>query len=147
MKHASLLRQRRFVHGLAQSALASLAEDPWVGDSATADHDAVDTCFVESRNGLVGSSDIAAAHDRYRDCALDLADHVPVGEPAVALNPGAPVNCNHCAPRVFDYLCDLDRIDRALVPTDSDLHCDRDRDGPADAAKDLLKLRQVAKQR
>src|SRR5262249_40393254 len=77
----------------------------------------------------------------------NLANHVPVGKSAVTLDASAAVNGHHRSAGVFDYLCDLDRIDRAFVPPDSDLHRDRDRDRLADTAQYFLELRQIAKQR
>src|SRR5215831_15269299 len=146
MQYPSFLRKRRVVDGLTQRAFTSLAEYPGVGDGAAADHNAVNTGLAESGDGLVSRSNVAAANDRYRDRALDLADYVPVGIAAVALDAGAAVNGDHRSAGALDYLCDLDGIDGAFVPAGTNLHGDGDRDCPRDSAEDLLELGQVAKQ-
>src|SRR6516225_1262740 len=147
MEDSSFFGKRRVVDRLALSQFSRLAEDPGIGDGTAPDHNAIDAGFTESRDGLVRSSDVAAADDWDGDGALNLSDYIPVGEAAVALDPGAAVDGDHRAARALDYPGDLDRIDRAFVPADSDLHRYRDRDGLANPAQDSLELRQVPKQR
>src|SRR5215471_18427880 len=111
MQYSSFLGKRRVVYGLTQSAFTCLAEYPGVGDGAAADHDAVNAGLAESGDGLVSRGNVAAANDRYRDGLLDLADYVPVGVPAVALDARAAVNGHHRSSGALDYLCDLNRVD------------------------------------
>ena len=57
------------------------------------------------------------------------------------------MNRDHVSAAVFDQAGHFDCVDRGIIPPGSNLHRERDRHGLANAAQNLLELRQIAKQR
>src|SRR5262245_56156553 len=126
--------------------LPGLAEDVWVGDRAAPDVDGVAADLVEPPHRVLGFEDVAAARNRDRDMAFDLAHQIPIGPALVALDARAPVERDHRAAAILNQLRDLDAVDRFVVPARADLHRHRDGDRAFDLGQDFFELRQVAQQ-
>jgi len=91
--------------------LPRLSEDVWVGDRAAPDVDGVAARLVESPHRVFRLEDVAAARNRDRDMAFDLAHQVPIGPTLVSLHARSAVQRDHRAAAVLDQLRDLDAVD------------------------------------
>ncbi len=138
-----LLVERR--HGKRTSLLERirLAKDERIRDRATADHHAVDSRLLEPRERARRRDDVARTDHRDADVSFHLRNAVPVGPALVALLLRATVDRDHLSAAVLDQARDVDTVDQVVVPAGADLDRHRDRDDFADAAQDLLELRQV----
>ncbi len=138
--------RRRLVLGQSVHCFPGLAEDPGVGDRSTPDVDGVAADFVKPAHGVGGREHVSAARDWDRDVSFDFLNEIPVGVAAITLSACPAVERDHRSAAVLDQFCDLDAIDRIVIPAGSNLDGHRDCDGAFDFGQYLFELRQVAQQ-
>src|SRR5437899_2636403 len=104
-------------------------EDPRSAERAAADHHRGAPGRRDQGARVVVRLDVAVAGDREADGGHDLADDVPGRAPGVLLRARAGMDRDRVHTLRFGEARDLDRVDRALVPTRADLDRERAGDG------------------
>ena len=101
--------------------LQDLAEDPGIGGSRTADHQAVAAGLLVHANRIFRRENVAVADDGDLDGLLHLADQRPIGPAGVALRTGTSVDRDGLQPAVLGDTRHLHRNDRLVIPTGTEL--------------------------
>src|SRR5277367_3445763 len=132
--------------GARGGVLLHLRENPGVGGGGAADHDGVATGFLDDARGVHGRLNIAVANHGNLHGLLYGGDDFPVGAAGVALLAGARVHGDSFDAYAFGEFRDLDGHDGVFVPASAKLDRERNADGGAHGAEDLLQQREVAEQ-
>src|SRR5277367_502337 len=132
--------------GAGGSVLLHLREDPGVGGRGAADHDRVAAGFFHDAFGIHGRLNIAITDDGNLHSLLHGGDNFPVSAAGIALLAGAWVHGDGFNAHAFGKFRDFDGHDGGFVPTGAQLDGERNADGGAHGAEDLLQKIEIAKQ-
>ena len=123
------------------------ADEPGRAQRRPADHHTVRARLRHHGARIFDRRAIAVDDDRNCDRVDDRARRPPIGPTVVELSPRAPVNRHHPAPARFGAAGEIGRIQRTLIPAETHLHRDGNRDRVDDRGDDPLGAVEIAHQR